>query len=200
LGAYTSPGRGKQDHRTVRDLEPLALHELLRHLRAGHPETGRRELCARFLGQLLRHRQCLTHGQYRTYFRFSIVRNPWSRVVSWYGNLMRDGMIRQICGVPEGCPFGEFVRCHLRQWATYSQFHWLRDREGNLPFDRIVRFREMGRAAVELGERLGIRTPLPHLGAGNGRPYTEFHDQSTRDLVGNAYAEEIAHFDFRYGE
>mgnify|MGYP000963612530 CR=1 FL=1 len=122
------------------------------------------------------------------------------QIASWYSNLVRDPTIREICGVPPDCPFREFVSGHLDQWATQSQLHWLLDRQGRLPFHRIIHFDRLAAEMAEIAPLLHIQSSLPRLNAGDGRPYAEWYDADTRDMVGRRYAAEIAQFGFRYGE
>jgi hypothetical protein len=198
LGGRDANSWDSQDHRTIRDLEPLGLADLWRAVRRGHPETGRRELCARFLGQLLHRPQHLTRRQYGSYFRFSIVRDPWSRVASWYRTAMLTQEVREVCHIPDACPFPLFVCEHLDHWGTDSQLHWLRDQHGDLPFHELVRFQDLREAMPAIGARLGIDAPFPHVGAREGPPDCELYDDETRELIARRYAEEIARFDFRF--
>jgi hypothetical protein len=90
------------------------------------------------------------------------------------------------------------VRDHLDQWGTQPQLHWLRDRHGNLPFHELVRFEDLRVALPAIGQRLGIPAPFPHLGVREGPPDRDLYDDNTREAIARRYAEEIAHFGFRF--
>ena len=56
-------------------------------------------------------------NEFDDYFKFSIVRNPWDRVHSWYRNVVRDPLHRRHFRVSMNCSFEEFIDRHINCWA-----------------------------------------------------------------------------------
>ncbi len=194
LGLNVTASRNRQDHRALRHIQPLSPRGYLRLLRQGDWESLYKRLKYR-----LQRRDFLTPEQYRTYFKFTFVRNPWARVYSWYKNVLKDPHHQRELGVAPDCPFPEFVEKHLDCWALRPQLYWLRDHAGGLPLDFIGRFEHLQRDFGVVCQRIGLReATLPHLVRGDGTPYTAAYDARSRALVARRYAEEIALFGYTF--
>jgi hypothetical protein len=143
----------------------------------------------------------LTREQYASYFKFTIVRNPWTRVFSWYGNCVGRPELRKRFGLEPTTPFDVFIRERLGKGALRPQLTWLRDSRGRLPIDFIGRFETLQRDFEAVCARLQITAaPLPHARKGGGADYREHYDDHTRALVAQVYAEEIELFGYRFDD
>ncbi|HEX7069725.1 MAG TPA: sulfotransferase family 2 domain-containing protein [Rhodothermales bacterium] len=186
-------GRRGQDHRTIRMIEPLAplriatnpanCIELLRRARYRIPSKRNPRSNAR-----------VTAAQYREYFKFTIVRNPWSRAVSVYRNVMNDPIHIAEHGVTAATPFSDFLRRHIGRGMLRPQMDWIVDWSGNIPLDFIGRFENLaddfGRIAEVLGPVGLTFDPAPPLELGS------WFDGELDALVRKTYAEEIEYFRF----
>ena len=72
-------------------------------------------------------REAITPDEFCTYFKFTFVRNPWDRVVSWYKNALEDPVHRQKYGISETCSFREFLTAHEANWGLKSQLRWIQE-------------------------------------------------------------------------
>jgi hypothetical protein len=141
----------------------------------------------------------LTRAQYASYFKFTIVRNPWTRAFSWYGNCVSQPALRKRYGLEPSTPFGDFLAEHAGKGALRPQLVWLRDSRGGLPLDFIGRFETLQRDFESVCGRLGvIVAPLPHARKGGGADYRQHYDDRTRALVARVYAEEIELFGYSF--
>lgn len=200
LGHFQAMRWGVQDHRSIREIEPLSIPE---RCRLACQSGGRRILLKRAKARLAG-RPSVSRDQYRAYFKFAFVRNPWDRIHSWYRNVLRDERHQHRYGVRPDCTFRDFLEHHLdaSRGPMRPQTHWLLDRHGDLPLDFIGRFERLEKDFAHVCDVLGIPdASLPVLIAGEGTsPYTDIYDQSMMAVIARIYAPEIDLFGFRFGE
>lgn len=197
LQHFTTLRRGTQDHRPLTEIEPLSAVDYSRLLLTG----DLRPIYRRVKNALRGKGWPATRRQYATYFKFAFVRNPWARVFSWYRNVLRDELHRLEFGITGACSFPEFLDRHLDHWALQPQLFWLRDRTGRIPLDYVGRYERLAQDFAYVCSVLGIQDhSLPTFIAGDGGHYAKHYDADTRDRVARKYAEEIALFDFKFGE
>lgn len=167
----------------------------------------------------------LSEQEFSSYFKFSFVRNPWSRLVSEY----------KFRSYGNSYSFSEFVESHLPEANDYldtyrhvvPQVDYLYDGQGGLLVDFVGRFETLQRDFDRVCEQLGLsETTLPYrnASASGGRfsavrsllarvlsggekktsqsesRYTDYYDKRTRDLVAKIYQRDIEAFDYQYGQ
>lgn len=150
----------------------------------------------------------MTQAQFAEYFKFSLVRNPWDRIASFYRHLGYDWR----------CSFPTFVRSHLprhleeRPWFLCPQAEYVQDTEGRLLVDFVGRFESLERDFGIACERLGLpAAKLPHVNNSKRpgfplkqwlrrrpRPYREMYDEPSRKLVGEIYRSDVEAFEYRF--
>lgn len=196
LGHFKERKRGVQDHSTLRDVEPISLLETAKLLLRGELKVVYRRIKRRMSSH-----DRISQKRFNEYFKFTFVRNPWSRVFSWYQNVMRDDIHRRSLGVPSPCSFEEFLKNHAGQWALKPQLYWITNTRGKVPLDFIGRYESLEKDFSHVCEILGLKDKsLPKLLSGNNPPYTQFYNPEMKDRVARFYAEEIRIFRFEFGE
>jgi hypothetical protein len=196
LGLFKEIKRGVQDHRTIREIEPLYLLDVTRLALIGkiRPFAG-------YAINIFKGKKFVSPNQYKTYFKFTFVRNSWARVFSWYKNVMTDNLHKKSLGVFNDCTFKEFFNAHLNQWALKPQLYWITDRSGKIPMDFIGRYEKLEEDFSHVCNVLGIKdASLPRLLSGDDLNYAQFYNEEMKDIVASKYAEEIAFFKFEFGE
>jgi hypothetical protein len=190
-------GRERQDHRTIRHIErPVGLAALM--TRENRSILAARLRARRRASRNPRNDLTVTARQFRDYYKFTIIRDPWSRVRSWYRNVQRDPLHQKSLGGP--MPFDAFVRRHAGRGMLAPVPWWIDRFDGSCPMDRIVRFDALheGLAEVAAEAALPRLRDLPHLlaseAAGSAAPDDS---QDIRRLIADTYAAEIARFGFR---
>jgi hypothetical protein len=108
-----------------------------------------------------------------TYFKFAIVRHPYTPLVSFY-NWKRGAVARAAPDSPlwswpateaylQSSSFGEFIRHSkfLASRASWAQIDWVCDEAGRCLVDFVGRFEELGSAIETVATRMGL--PSAHL-------------------------------------
>lgn len=201
LEHHTVTERGTQDHRGLRMLEqPFPTLAAFRNL------ENMLESARRIKHRLSRHGHSnnsltVNKEQYDSYFKFTFVRNPWSRIYSWYINVMMDEYHQRDYGVDNTISFPDFLKRFVGQDALATQLYWIKDMKGDIPMDFIGRFENLRDDYDEVCRRIGLENKdLPHetKAATKKRDYREIYDNETHDLVEKFYHEEIRLFGYTF--
>lgn len=140
---------------------------------------------------------------WQNYFKFTVVRNPWQRIHSWWWNS------REITGAVS-LPFGEFLHASLDAPAPLPkplrpQVTWITSDNGKIEMDYICRFENIENDFREVCRLINAPlTELPRVLVENRNPatrrhYTEDYDVELVDLVATVYAEDISCFNYQFG-
>lgn len=197
LGLFDKLQRGQQDHRAIREIEPFSLNYVTNIF---SPNIGVYWLAKRFKN-IFKNKATVSQEQYSNYYKFTIVRNSWSRVFSWYTSVMRDELHKKELGMSGDCTFKDFLNKHMNQWALKSQIYWIADHQGEIPMDFIGRFEDLNKDFNMLANTLQLPDKeLPRLNIGKGSHYSEAYDEEMKNIVARIYKDEIALFNFKFGE
>lgn len=144
------------------------------------------------------------------YFKFSIARNPWDRVVSYYS---WDARIRKQLKPTRrwyhrlGLPFDEFrdTRRLFHQyaasgdWTTNDRFYLIDDA---LCVDFVIRYERLGDDLAEVCRRVGLpAVALPHLKSGlreGAHAYSDYYDGPSRRIVAERHHNDIRLFGYEF--
>jgi len=143
------------------------------------------------------------------YFKFSITRNPWDRVVSnfswearnkpalrpvrrWYNRL--------------GIPFDDFLatKALFQQfvagpWTTNDRFYV---EDETLCVDFVIRYERLAEDVAEVCRRVGLAgVEMPHLKSGmrdRTHAYGDYYDERSRDIVAERHRNDIRLFGYEF--
>jgi hypothetical protein len=151
-------------------------------------------------------------------FKFSFVRNPWDRLVSWWSLIDNARQYVDLTKPPNkffgyvltrARSFEEFLlRCDDeivdsdgRKNIFRNQIDYLVDDDGTIIVDLIGRFERLQEDFDEIGRRLG-RAPvaLPRTNASQHAAYTDYYTPATAEIVAKRYARDIEQFGYRFGQ
>ena len=155
-----------------------------------------------------------------SYFKFTIVRNPWSKVASFY-HYHRQRRWELFPWAEADAPdFNAFVQRlfvddggrlavdifrgrsgedthHLR---LSSALDWVSDADGRILVDFIGRVENLQADFDHACDGIGIRRrALPHANASSHAPYWTYYDDASREIVARRFARDIEHFGYRFG-
>tara|TARA_X000000950_G_C13565103_1_gene517174 strand:+ start:63 stop:626 length:564 start_codon:yes stop_codon:yes gene_type:complete len=142
---------------------------------------------------------------FNKYFKFTFVRNPWDRVVSFYHYQIK----RKWDYYPfnETIPFDHFVKnwlIHMKKQtslSTHPCYDWISDENDDLLIDFIGRFENLQNDFNVVCDKIGIpHQQLPHKNKSKHKSYTEYYDDEAKEIVAEKYAKDIEYFDYEFGE
>ena len=157
---------------------------------------------------------------YKDYFKFTIVRNPWSRLVSCYKNKIQpigtnnSGMVN---GVAKpllessslfygGMSFDAFVKtiCSIKDCKSnahfQSQLYQILNPSGHLKVDYIGKLETLEESLKEITHLSGLPfKQVPHLHKTKSKPYWEFYTPELINKVRQRYQLDIEflNYDFK---
>jgi hypothetical protein len=134
---------------------------------------------------------------FRRYFKFAVVRNPWARAVSEY----KYSYSRR------GVPFAAFIeRAVGRREGVVEHRHldpqrsFLVDDAGATLVDRVLRFERLAEDFAEVSRRIfGRVEDLPRRNVSTDRTdYRRFYDERTAGVIAAAYRDDIEAFGYAF--
>lgn len=141
----------------------------------------------------------LTREQYKLYFKFAFVRNPWARAYSWYRNVLRDEVHRRGYGIRGNIPLWEFLQKYAGRGMLRPQTHWITSFDGSIQLDYIGRFESLHRDFEEVCRRLALQPrTLPFKVTGSGEDYREQYDKASIEIVSRVYRSDIEMFGYSF--
>lgn len=146
---------------------------------------------------------------WQSYFKFSIARNPWDKVVSeFFWERRRDPALKPTRRFYHylGVPFDELRQLRSRFSDFVASYRNTNDRfyliDGKLCVDFVVRYEHLADDFAQVCTRVGIDAPeLPRLKSGirNGqRHYSDYYDDDTRARVADLHRNDIELFGYRF--
>ena len=142
---------------------------------------------------LKEYRQALGDEQFRSFYKFTCVRNPWDRMVSYYFTPTQN---------PETWNRKKF-RGIISKAVSVADYLRLDDEEQD-PFanvDHIIRFENLADDFGTVCSRLNISPPtLPQYNRSIRECYSKYYDDELRELVRTRFAREIERFGYKFEE
>jgi len=146
--------------------------------------------------------------KFKEYFKFSIVRNPWSRVVSNYmattnwehlpvskdtfrDFIFSDGIFKELMD-PKKINMPRNI--YHRSIPAYDYLF----ENGKLMMDFVGRFENLKEDWKKICNKLRIKLELPHELKQKYKPYKEFYDNETKEEVARFYKKDIDFFNYEF--
>lgn len=192
-------GRGRQDHRSMSQIEENFSATGLSLLK----KRARRVLpIGRFKKRPSRNPKNdlqVTRAQFDEYYKFTIIRNPWARAYSWYKNMIRDEEHHRKYGVIADLSFRDFLRDHAGVGLLKPQTWWLKSLDGSLKLDLIGRFETLQDDFQTACDSMGLsHFELPHVLQGTPENHKKHFDEESIEIISRIYSEEIEMFGYSF--
>lgn len=132
---------------------------------------------------------------------FTIVRNPWDRIVSYYHWLQAQSFDHPAVGLAKDLEFSKF----LNQPQTRKSFEanpygsYVTRRDGREDCDLFLRLEHIDEDLPRLEALLGLKLgKMPHENRSERGDYRDAYSKTDRDLVGEIAARDIARFGYQF--
>jgi hypothetical protein len=143
-------------------------------------------------------RPFLDEEDFKSYFKFAFVRNPFDRFVSFCAFMMRDGdaFERDPKAVMRHILFGAPPMRHI---LFQPQHFFVTDKGGKLLSDQIGRVEEMQQSYDAICAKIGIPTmALEKANLSRRGDYRQYYDQQLIDGVARLYGEDLRLFGYDF--
>ncbi len=154
----------------------------------------------------------LDRDRFSRYFSFAIARNPWDRLVSgytyWRELFLKEGIVDGFGSLCASISFQEMVYalqkdkehlllCHE---MISPQYEWVCDEKGKVMVDYIGRFENLPETYARIAEGMHIpwNRDIPHANTSRHRPYQEYYNAETREIVGELFKTDIELFGYTF--
>lgn len=117
-------------------------------------------------------------------FTFTVVRNPWDRMVSAYHDFLDKNAY---------CTFEEFIKVKLDHTTFKKQmYHYVGSNTHVLYFENLMNDFEI------VKNYFGVEYNMDHIGKTNHTHYSKYYNDELIELVHNRYADDIERFKYEF--
>ena len=143
-----------------------------------------------------------TQEEMETFFVFTLVRNPWDRMVSYYHWLQAQSFDHPAVGLAKSHDFAGFLRLDLIREsiraAPYGRY--VTDAGGVERADLFIRLEHLADDLAALEAHLGFRLgPVPHINQSNrARNWRGYYGDSEAEIVADLCETDIKRFHYTF--
>ncbi len=137
-------------------------------------------------------------------YKFTIVRNPWDKVVSHYHYRV---LTNQTGLKDKSISFDEWLQlCYVDRNPQFfdqpkmfqPQTQWLVDEQGELLVDFVGRFENLEVDFQRVCQSLNLKLALGHKKKSKRGSYRDYYSSNSRDLIADIFASDIQIFDYNF--
>ena len=134
-------------------------------------------------------------------FVFTLVRNPWDRMVSYYHWLQAQEFKHPAVRLAQASDFSTFLNAPETQAAMRAApyGHYVTDAKGRERCDAFIRLEHLETDGAASWKHLGFRLDLPvHNQSTRDSDYRHYYSQDDSELVRSLFDHDIARFGYAY--
>ena len=145
------------------------------------------------------------YDEYSAAFKFAVVRNPWSKVVSHYNFRIKN---EEEALKERPIDFKDWVIktygpekdlfYYNNPLMFQPQVDWLKNHHEEVDVDEILRFENLNDEFERIREKLGGKKGLPHVNKTARTHFRTLYDDETKIIVGEWFREDISRFGYSF--
>jgi len=143
------------------------------------------------------------------YYKFSVVRNPWDRLVSSYhflsgGGFNKEDAIWSKKNLAKYDDFNHFVKrwvCKsnlFRYIHFYPQYYFISSSHIKLKINYLMFFENLAEDIKIISKKLKIQSKLLHINKSSHKNYKNYYDEESKSIVSSVYSEDIKLFGYDF--
>jgi hypothetical protein len=159
---------------------------------------------------IYRYYQVYSPSEFKRYFKFTIVRNPWDRLVSAYF-FLKEGGFNDVDkkwydkNISHYRNFDSFVKGWMSKTSVYDFIHFVPQYRyialgDNILVDKVYRFESMDETLNDLSKRFSMKLENKHLNKTGSREkgYRQYYTKESEILVAKIYKKDVELFGYSF--
>lgn len=144
----------------------------------------------------------VSEEEIETFFTFTLVRNPWDRLVSYYHWLREQSFAHPVVARAKALDFEGFLKDPSVQssFLKHSAESYMRSSSGGEVCSSYLRLEHFEEDAQPLFDHLGFSLELQHTNRSDrASDYRDYYNAETTGIVAKICANDIQKFGYRFG-